>query len=146
MKHLIALSIMVLFAQVAYADSFDTQIILRNGSAQVWDNVVDQGDRLCTKKAAFGFTDCILKVDITSIKKVDPGTVDAREIGGADTAGLSSQSDGVWAAGYDEKAENAKKNQTAADDRARSAQRARDVKKYGEDEVTKRERSGNSVR
>jgi hypothetical protein len=102
MKNIFILSIIVLLAQAAFAENeYDYVVITKTGYAQVWHNIEKKDGQYCSRRSLF--EDCISAKDIKSIKQVEPGTVDAREVGIADTAGLDIMSDNMWAAQYDEK-------------------------------------------
>jgi hypothetical protein len=143
MKMFIALFMILLFGSIAFAETeYDYVIITKTGYAQVWHNLEKRNGQYCTQRSLF--EDCISAKDIKSIKQVEPGTVDAREVGVADTAGLDIMSDNMWAAMYDEKEVADKKNRDAADDRARANAYKKLVRKHGKDKADRVQRYGNS--
>lgn len=111
-------------------------------SGNVWDNIYTKGNQYCTKKSLGEI--CADKRDVVLKKEVPAGS-DSSDYGDGSTAGLQSQSDNMWSAGYDEKAVNDKKSKEAAEDRQKAKVRARSVNAIGEDKVSQRERAGNSI-
>ena len=140
MKTILAVAVLLLSSQAAFAD---TLITFKDGSATVWgDEVYKKGSQYCYQKA-YGFEDCAEKSWVVSMRKVDPGT-SAMEYGGA-ASGLPEMSDNMWAAQYDENAEKNRKLRNDADDRARERQHASNVRKYGADKADQMKVSGNSI-
>ena len=145
MKYILALAVLILFAQAAHASDTDTVFYLKNGSAQVWrtEQIETKGDAYCLQRMP-GAIDCIPKSDIKSMKVVESGTVDPLEVGNADSSSIGTQSDRIGADEY-AKLSDKKRSENAAADRQREISRARDVKRYGEDKVRQRELSGQSA-
>lgn len=140
MKTLLTVIAAFLFAQTTSAD---TLLKLKDGTAYVWSGVEVRGSQYCKADSLIDF--CVKKSEVASKKEVESGTVDPKDVGTADTAGLGSQSDNLWAAQYDEKAENDRKERNAADDRKQASEHNRRVRDYGEEKATQMERAGNSV-
>lgn len=143
MKKLIVIALITLFSQTAVAE---TLLRFKDGSANVWSNIYIKGDSYCTRKA-YGNTEiCAAKKDVVLKKEVPTGS-DPSDYGDGSTAGLQGQSDNMWAAGQDDKADqaNVSRRNAEIDQRAKKAARAdrkaeddRRIKWQSQSENTKR--------